>query len=88
MREELMLHAERISAQNVERLIKEKTQSELLLEGRNQAFAIALEKKYEDVFNQFKQEMLKQQSERNIRFNKSYKDFEDTISKNNLNIDK
>jgi hypothetical protein len=55
-----MMHAERISSQNVERLVKEKTQSELLLEGRNQAFSIALEKKYEDVFNRFKQDMIKQ----------------------------
>ena len=61
MREELILHAERVSesALNVERLIKEKTQSELLLEGRSQAFSIALEKKYEDLFKNFKHDVMK-----------------------------
>lgn len=69
LRQELMLHAETISARNMERIMHEKTQSELLLEGRSQQFAIGLEKKYEEIFNQFKDDVLRQQGERNIRFN-------------------
>ena len=37
-----------------------------------------------DPYNSFKI----RQSERNIRFNQSYKDFESTINKNNLNVDR
>jgi hypothetical protein len=35
MKKELITHAEQVSAKSTERLIKEKTQSEMLLEGRS-----------------------------------------------------
>ena len=67
--------------------MSQKTESELLLEGRTQQFAIGLEKKYEDIFIQFKDDVLKQQGERNIRFNNQYKEFDAQIAKSNLELD-
>ena len=60
---------------NSERLIKDKSQSEMLLEGRTQAFAVNLEKKYNQLFKNFRDDVLRQQSERNMRFSEQYDDF-------------
>ena len=87
MKQELLLHAEHVSEKNAERIMSQKTESELLLEGRTQQFAIGLEKKYEEIFVQFKDDVLKQQGERNIRFNEQYKEFDASIAKSNLELD-
>mgnify|MGYP007134745694 CR=1 FL=1 len=50
MKQELIMHAEQVSERNAERIMSQKTESELLLEGRTQQFAIGLEKKYEEIF--------------------------------------
>ena len=69
LKDELIRHAETVSEKATQRLVKEKSESEMLLEGRTQAFAVGLEKKYEEMFNLFKDDVLRQQGERNIRFN-------------------
>lgn len=76
MKIELVQHAEKVSMANAERLVREKSQSELLLEGRTQAFAVNLEKKYNQLFKNFRDDVLRQQSERNMRFNDQYDDFQ------------
>lgn len=87
MKQELILYAKQVSEKNAERIMSQKTESELLLEGRTQQFAIGLEKKYEEIFIQFKDDVLRQQGERNIRFNDQYKEFDAQIAKSNLELD-
>ena len=48
-----------VSEKTTQRLIKDKSESEMLLEGRTQAFAVGLEKKYEEMFNLFKDDVLR-----------------------------
>ena len=84
---ELVQHAEKVSMDNAERLIKDKSQSEMLLEGRTQAFAVNLEKKYNQLFKNFRDDVLRQQSERNMRFSEQYDDFQNQINKGRQNMD-
>ncbi len=50
-------YAERIVYQNSEKLIESKAKSEMLLEGRCQAYSIELEKRYKDMFKHYQDEI-------------------------------
>ncbi len=59
-------YAERIVFQNSEQLIKEKHKSEMLLEGRCNAFSVELERKYRDMYLQYKAELELADTERKL----------------------
>lgn len=88
LKDELIRHSETVSEKATQRLVKEKSESEMLLEGRTQAFAVGLEKKYEEMFNLFKDDVLRQQGERNIRFNEQYEEFESKINDDKISLNK
>jgi hypothetical protein len=46
----MKFYAERVVYQNAERLIEQKNKSELLLEGRANAYSIEIERKYKEMF--------------------------------------
>jgi len=53
--------------QNSEKLIEQKNKSEMLLEGRCQAYSVELEKRYKDIWKHYKDEIDIQESERRMR---------------------
>ena len=67
MKEELKSYTERVVYQNSEKLIEQRTKSEMLLEGRCQAFSVELEKRYKDIWKHYKDEIDIQESERKMR---------------------
>jgi len=50
MKDEIKAFTERIVFQNAEKIIEAKHNSELLLEGRCNAFSVELERKYKEMF--------------------------------------
>lgn len=67
LKEELRSYAERVVYQNSEKLIEQKNKSEMLLEGRCQAYSVELEKRYKDIWKHYKDEIDIQESERRMR---------------------
>ncbi|CDW91573.1 UNKNOWN [Stylonychia lemnae] len=67
VKEEMKSYAERVVYQNAEKLIESKAQSEMLLEGRCQGFAVELEKRYKELIKQYKDEQDSFETDRKIR---------------------
>eukprot|EP00347_Sterkiella_histriomuscorum_P013165 403365759 len=67
LKEEMKAYSERVVYQNAEKLIEQKHNSEMLLEGRCQAFSIDLEKRFKDLIKQHKNEIDSQEAERRIK---------------------
>jgi len=67
VKEEMKSYAERVVYQNAEKLIEQKSKSEMLLEGRCQAYTVELEKRYKDMFKHFNDEIAIQEGERRLR---------------------
>jgi hypothetical protein len=54
VKEEMKAYSERIVFQNSEKLIEQRHNSEMLLEGRCNAFSVELEKKYREMYLEYK----------------------------------
>ena len=57
LKEEMKTYAERVVSQNSEKLIEQRHNSEMLLEGRCNAYSVELERKYRDMFMEYKGEL-------------------------------
>ena len=57
LKEELKAYTDRVVQQTAEKLIEQRHSSEMLLEGRCNAFSVELERKYRDLFIQYKAEL-------------------------------
>lgn len=67
MKEEMKKYAERVVLQTSEKLLTEKNKSEMLLEGRANAFTIDLERKLEEKLRLFNEEIKIAEADRNLR---------------------
>lgn len=84
MKDEIKAFTERIVFQNAEKIIEAKHKSEMLLEGRCNAFAVELEKKYKDMFTQFKEGIEIADIERRINTKKLEEELADQLKKMKL----
>jgi hypothetical protein len=66
LKDEMKAYTERIVFQNSEKLIEQRHNSELLLEGRCNAFSIELERKYRDMYLEYKSELELADTERKM----------------------
>jgi len=57
LKDEVKSYADRVVSQNAEKLIEQRHNSEMLLEGRCNAFSVELERKYRELFLQYKAEL-------------------------------
>ena len=57
LKEEMKSYAERVVFQNSEKLIEQRHKSEMLLEGRCNAFSVELERKYREMYEEYKKEL-------------------------------
>ncbi len=57
LKEEMKSYAERVVFQNSEKLIEQRHKSEMLLEGRCNAYSVELERKYREMYQEYKTEL-------------------------------
>ena len=63
---EMKSYTERVVFQNSEKLIEQRHSSEMLLEGRCNAFSVELERKYREMYQEYKSEIELADTERKI----------------------
>lgn len=66
LKEECKAYAERVVFQNSEKLIEQRHNSEMLLEGRCNAFSVEMERKYRDMYMEYKAELELADTERRL----------------------
>jgi len=66
LKEEMKAYAERVVYQNSEKLIEQRHKSEMLLEGRCNAYSVEMERKYRDMYMEYKHELELMDTERKL----------------------
>jgi hypothetical protein len=81
LKEEMKAYAERIVYQNSEKLIEQRHKSEMLLEGRCNAFSVELERKYREMYMEYKHELEMMDTERKLSNKSQQSDLIDQFHK-------
>lgn len=81
LKEEMKAYTERVVFQNSEKLIEQRHSSEMLLEGRCNAFSVELERKYREMYMQYKAELELADTERKLRVKSEQSEMIDQFQK-------